>query len=99
MSNLIELNNVSKTYRMRGGDVHALRDVTLDIGQGEFVSIVGTSGSGKSTMLVATCTGISPQVHGPALMPRYRNNTVCRIKYLHYTMQWQHKPTHSEARK
>lgn len=36
---------------MRGGDVHALKDVTLDINEGDFVSIVGTSGCGKSTLL------------------------------------------------
>ncbi len=51
MSAFISLNNVSKVYSMRGGDVHALKSITLDIGQGEFVSVVGTSGSGKSTLL------------------------------------------------
>lgn len=51
MSAFISLKEISKTYRMRGGDVHALKSVTLDIQQGEFVSVVGTSGSGKSTLL------------------------------------------------
>lgn len=51
MSPLIQLENTSKTYKMRGGDVHALKDVTLDINEGDFVSIVGTSGCGKSTLL------------------------------------------------
>ena len=36
---------------MRGGDVHALSRISLDIGEGELLSIVGSSGSGKSTML------------------------------------------------
>jgi putative ABC transport system ATP-binding protein len=48
---IVELSNVSKDYDTGGGVVHAMRDVDLCIAQGEFVAIVGTSGSGKSTMM------------------------------------------------
>jgi len=48
---LIELENVTKIYRMGEVEVYALNGVSLSIKQGEMLSIVGTSGSGKSTML------------------------------------------------
>lgn len=51
MTPLIHLDNACKTYKMRGGDVEALKNITLDIDAGEFVSITGTSGCGKSTLL------------------------------------------------
>ena len=47
---LLALNNVSRVYGT-GVEVHALREVSLDIQTGDFLSIVGPSGSGKSTML------------------------------------------------
>jgi len=48
---LISLRGVGKTYAGAAGPFHALTGVDVEIGRGEFVAIVGQSGSGKSTML------------------------------------------------
>lgn len=47
----ISLTAIGKTYRGRGKDVEALRDVTLDCDQGSFTALIGPSGCGKSTAL------------------------------------------------
>jgi putative ABC transport system ATP-binding protein len=48
---MIKLRNIHKTYHTGSNSLHVLKGINLDIGQGEFVSIMGTSGSGKSTLL------------------------------------------------
>ena len=59
MAHLIELKDVYKIYPMGGEEVHALDGVSFAIDRGEFVAIVGQSGSGKSTaMTIIGCLDV-----------------------------------------
>lgn len=51
MESLIKVRNLKKIYNPGENEVRALDDVSLDIGTGEFVAIIGQSGSGKSTFM------------------------------------------------
>ena len=51
MDSVVSLQDVVRTYVMGDNEVRALRGVSFDISQGEFVSIMGPSGSGKSTCM------------------------------------------------
>ena len=48
---LLELRGVSKVYQMGDTPVHALREVSLSVEEGEFLAILGQSGAGKSTLM------------------------------------------------
>ena len=51
MKEILRLENIRRNFRVGNEEVHALRGVSFTINEGEFVTIQGTSGSGKSTML------------------------------------------------
>lgn len=51
MKEIIRLENIRRDFIVGDETVHALRDVSFTIGEGEFVTVMGSSGSGKSTLL------------------------------------------------
>jgi putative ABC transport system ATP-binding protein len=48
---MIRLTNLEKCYRTKAGMNYVLRQINLEIGQGDFVTVMGPSGAGKSTLL------------------------------------------------
>lgn len=64
---VIELRNVALTYQSPNGEVEALKDISFDMEEGEFVSIVGPSGCGKSTLL-SLIAGLEKPSGGMVLM-------------------------------
>lgn len=50
-NNILEIKNISKIYHTLEGEVNAIKEISLDVRDGEFIAIVGSSGCGKSTLL------------------------------------------------
>ena len=51
MKKIMEVKNICKTYQSQNGEVEALKNISFDICEGEYISIIGPSGCGKSTLL------------------------------------------------
>jgi len=51
MKKILEVNKIYKTYQAKNGEIEALKNISFDVNEGEYVSIIGPSGCGKSTLL------------------------------------------------
>ena len=91
--NLLEVQNLSKTYGTGETAVHALKGATFSVPKGEFVAIVGESGSGKSTLLnmigaLDTPTSGKVLIDGKDIFSmRDRNLTVFRRRHIGFVFQ------------
>ena len=92
VSPLVELDELTKVFKLRGHDVHALTDVSGAIWPGETLGLVGESGSGKTT-LARTLLGIveptagSASLEGKRLPTRYQKRSQAELRALQIVFQ------------
>ncbi len=70
MNNVLELNDISKNYHTKLGEVLAVKDINFKIKKGEIVSLVGPSGCGKSTLL-SIIAGLDQDYYGSLNKAKY----------------------------
>ncbi len=75
MKKILESKNLCKTYYSNDVEFHALKNVDLEINQGEFVAIMGQSGSGKSTLLY-TLSGMDDMTGGEVYIENKKINNL-----------------------
>lgn len=90
---LIRARNVSKVYKLDKVEIHALKNINLEIGPGDFVSLMGPSGAGKSTLLhLLGCldypTSGSIEIHGQEIQNLTDNKlSVFRNRHIGFIFQ------------
>ena len=51
MEDILKIKEITKKYQAKNGEIEAIKNVSFDVKEGEFISIIGPSGCGKSTLL------------------------------------------------
>lgn len=69
MNSLLIIDNLDKSYYTKDGEIIAIKNLSLDVKENEFIAIVGPSGCGKSTLLSILC-GIEDKTNGNILFPK-----------------------------
>src|SRR5262245_20508537 len=80
---LVEIRNLTKTYRKGEQSITPLKDVSLDVERGDFVSLMGASGSGKSTLL-NLIAGIDRPTAGQAVVDGTDITRLSRTRLAHW---------------
>ena len=60
---ILEVKNICKTYQAQNGEIEALKNISFDVKEGEYISIIGPSGCGKSTLL-SIISGLESKTSG-----------------------------------
>lgn len=73
MQKLLEINNISKTFNTLNGEINAIKSISFDVNNEDFIAIVGSSGCGKSTLL-NIISGLLEKTNGT--MKFYKENPI-----------------------
>ena len=73
MQKLLEINNISKTFNTLNGEINAIKSISFDVNNEDFIAIVGSSGCGKSTLL-NIISGLLEKTNGTIKF--YRENPI-----------------------
>ncbi len=79
--NILSLHNIAYSYHTTQGETLALKDISFDVKQGEFLAIVGPSGCGKTTLL-SIIAGLLPPQSGTIVLPHNAKDMRSSIGYM-----------------
>lgn len=69
MEEVLRVENISKKYQAKNGEINALDNINFLVNKGEFISIIGPSGCGKSTLL-SIIAGLEEKTEGEIYIER-----------------------------